>query len=140
MWALPRSGDGRWIIAQRPSIRRGKSAASLSSGGMTGAEPADRPEVGRRRQRHERTAPAVGGVGDGPLLALRQPGQARVFAAPDLLGVRGRDRATSSGSGSNVQPVTPSVLRATWSCEMPRRSSTRTSRSDLVADARRARD
>jgi hypothetical protein len=36
MWAPPRSGDGRWIIAQRPLIRRGNIAASLSSGGMTG--------------------------------------------------------------------------------------------------------
>ena len=36
MCALPRSGEGRWIIAQRPSNRRGKSAASLSSGGITG--------------------------------------------------------------------------------------------------------
>ena len=36
MWAPPRSGDGRWIIAQRPSKRRGNRAASLSSGGMTG--------------------------------------------------------------------------------------------------------
>ena len=36
MCAPPRSGDGRWIIAQRPSIRRGNSAASLSSGGITG--------------------------------------------------------------------------------------------------------
>jgi hypothetical protein len=36
MWAPPRSGDGRWIMAHRPSKRRGKSAASLSSGGMTG--------------------------------------------------------------------------------------------------------
>ncbi len=36
MWAPPRSGDGRWIIAQRPPNRIGKSAASLSSGGMAG--------------------------------------------------------------------------------------------------------
>ena len=42
----PRSGDGRWIIAQRPSIRRGKSAASLSSGGMTG--PSRRTSVKSR--------------------------------------------------------------------------------------------
>ncbi len=36
MWAPPRRGAGRWIIAHRPPKRRGKSAASLSSGGMTG--------------------------------------------------------------------------------------------------------
>jgi hypothetical protein len=36
MCAPPRSGEGRWIIAQRPPIRRGNSAASLSSGGIAG--------------------------------------------------------------------------------------------------------
>ena len=40
MCAPPRSGDGRWIIAQRPSIRRGNSAASLSSGGIDRARAA----------------------------------------------------------------------------------------------------
>ena len=35
----------------------------------------------------------------------------------------------SSGVGSNRQPETPSALRATVRCEMPRRSSTRTSRT-----------
>ena len=36
MFALPWSGEGRWIIAQRPLIRRGNIPASLSSGGIIG--------------------------------------------------------------------------------------------------------
>ena len=51
------------------------------------AEPADAPEVARHRQRDERSAAAVGGVGDRPFLALREPGQPRILAAPGLLGV-----------------------------------------------------
>jgi hypothetical protein len=36
MWAPPRSGVGRWIMAHRPASRRENNAASLSSGVMTG--------------------------------------------------------------------------------------------------------
>src|SRR3990172_5153091 len=42
-------------------------------------------EVVAQRERDERTASAVGGIGDRPCIELRQPGQARVLAAPDLL-------------------------------------------------------
>ena len=63
-------------------------------------ESADGSEVARRGQGHQRAAPAVRGVGDGPLLAFRQPGQARVLAAPGLLGIADRPPARSRGSGS----------------------------------------
>ena len=51
------------------------------------AEPLDRPEVLGRCERHERAAPAVGGVGDDPLVALFEPRQAGILAAPELLRV-----------------------------------------------------
>ena len=103
------------------------------------AELADLREVVGHRQRDERAAPAVGGVGDGPVVALRR---ARSGAGPrsprsplDALGFGLR----SAGSGSKRQSVTPSLLRATCRWEMPRRSSTRRSRSVSSADQRRAR-
>ena len=140
MWALPRSGEGRWSIAQRPPKRRGKSAASLSSGGMTG--PLRRTSVKSRGhgQRDERTPPAVGRVGDRPVLELRQPREARILAAPDLLGVALRARAREQRLGSNRQSD-DAVARCgrPRRCEMPRRSSTRTQQDGLVADPGGAR-
>ena len=136
MWAQPRSGDGRWIIAQRPPMRRGNSAASLSSGGIDRAEPADAPEVAGHRQRDERPAPAVRRVGDRPFLALGQPGQARVLAAPDLLGVAVDVRARAA---ARVEaPVRDAVARcarrgAGRSRAGPRRGPAGSSRSPTRA-------
>ena len=87
MCAPPRRGEGRWIMAHRPSMRSGKRAASLSSGGITGPSRLTVRKSPRHGQRDERSAPAVRRVRDRPFLALRQPRQARVLAAPDLLGV-----------------------------------------------------
>ena len=87
MWALPRSGDGRWIIAQRPSNRTREQRGVLVLRRHHRPEARDAPEVARRRQRDERPATAVRGVGDRPLLAFGEPGEARVLAAPDLLGM-----------------------------------------------------
>ncbi len=48
---------------------------------------ADVTEVARHGQRHEGTPVAIGRVGDRPVLELRQPGEPRILAAPDLLRV-----------------------------------------------------
>ncbi len=87
MWAPPRSGDGRWIIAQRPSNRCGKRAASLSSGGMTGPirSTVRKSRVIASDTSGPRRLYAV--YSDRPCVAFRQPGDAGILAAPDLLRV-----------------------------------------------------
>src|SRR4029078_9391205 len=50
------------------------------------AQTPHRSEIWCHRQRHEWPAATVRGVGDRPLFALTQTGQAGILAAPDLLG------------------------------------------------------
>ena len=112
MCAPPRKRRGSVDHRPAPVEPAREQRGVLVLGRHRRAEPADLLEVARHRQRDQRPATAVGGVGDRPLLAFREPGQAGVLAAPDLLGVASGSGA-SSGSASNRQSVTPSALRAT---------------------------
>jgi hypothetical protein len=51
------------------------------------AKPPHAPEIGRGGKGNQRPQSAVGRVTDGPLSALRQPGEPGILAAPDLLGI-----------------------------------------------------
>ena len=106
----------------------------LSSGGMTGPRrrTALKSRVGGHRD--ERAAPAVRGVGDRPLFALRAVGQPGEPRSPGSSGSR-RHRAEER-LGVERPARSPSLLRATWSWEMPAQASTRTSR--IVSCAIRA--
>ena len=70
----------------------GKKGRVLVVGRHDGPKTHRLVEVAGHCQRDERAPVAVCGVGDRPFLALGQPGEARVFAAPDLLGMIGIGR------------------------------------------------
>ena len=95
------TGDGSSPIVHRNGAGTGRRPCPRVA---WPARAVDRPEVARHRQRHERPAPAVGGVGDGPLFALREPRQSRILAAPDLLRVPLRVGTTAARPDRNANP------------------------------------
>ena len=133
--ARPESCIGRWMSAKLPSMRRGSSAASLSSGCMTSPH----------RSNVRKSSVSASATPGPPLLKavyaiaylpeLLDERDSRVLDPPQLLGVVLRI-GRSVGSASMTQPSTPLAERAAHRCEWPRRSSTRQSRS-VVPSARR---
>ena len=83
MWA-PELPVGNRPMNHRVPIAEaaGKDGRVLVLGGHDRAEPGEGDEVLRLRQGHQRSAGRVGRVGDDPLAAVLDPGQASVFHAP----------------------------------------------------------
>ena len=127
-WAPPNWVFGRWRSTQRPSIRWGSSAAFLSSGCRTIPWRSTEREVLGRREVDGRAGRAVGGAGDHPAVELVDPDDARVLEAP-LLARDARRRARAAARDRPTSRRCRSRERATVRCEMPRRSSTRASRT-----------
>ena len=101
-------------------------------------EAGDGPEVPGHRERHERPAAAVGGVRDRPLLALGEPRDARILAAPDLLGVA-LDIGAQQRLG--VEPPVRGAVRAPRDMQLrdPAHVLDAHEEDRLVTDARRGR-
>ena len=84
----PESVIGRWISAKLPSMRRGSSAASLSSGCMTRPQRSKLTEVLGERERDAGAALAERGVRDRRTCPSSvDERDARVLDAPQLLGI-----------------------------------------------------
>ncbi len=124
----PAAHRDRTVEEDPPSIEATREQGGvLVLGRHGGSEALERPEVLRDCQRDQRPASAVRGVRHRVLGALWQPGRSSGPRSPRPPRDAGPGRAPSPRPGRSRQPETPSPLRATARCEMPRRSSTRAS-------------